>query len=176
MSIRDELRAELTDAMVARDKPRTAVIRQIETEIAQARSAPDFVGEVDDTLYEKTLAAYVKKMEKARREFLAAGERGEDQAAKLAYEIEYLSRWLPEGIDENATRDLVDRAIAELGIGGDPDPKMAGRVVGHIMKTGPDGLDGGLVNRLVREALAGGEATGSADPASADPGSGEAGA
>jgi uncharacterized protein YqeY len=162
MSIREELRAELTDAMVARDKPRTAVIRQVESEIALARSAPDFTGEVDDALYAKTLAAYVKKMDKARKEFLSAGERGADQAAKLAYEIDYLSRWLPEGIGEEATRQLVERAIADLGLGDEPDPKVAGRVVGHIMKTGPEGLDGGLVNRLVREGLAtpdgGGEA------------------
>jgi hypothetical protein len=31
-------------------------------------------------------------MDKARKVFLSAGERGADQAAKLAYEIDYLSR------------------------------------------------------------------------------------
>nr|MDJ0925611.1 GatB/YqeY domain-containing protein [Acidimicrobiia bacterium] len=93
--------------------------------------------------------SYVKKMEKARKEFEAAGERGVDQAAKLAYEVEFLSRWLPQLAGEDETREIVKAAIAELGA---DDPKMAGRVTGHVMKSGA-GLDGGLVNRLVREEL-----------------------
>ena len=40
--------------------------------------------------------------------------------------------------------------MAELGV---DDPKMAGRVVGHVMKSGTEGLDGAAVNRIVREVL-----------------------
>ena len=74
---------------------------------------------------------------------------GADQAAKLAFEVEYLARWTPHLAGEDETRALVRAAIAELGA---DDPKLAGRVTGHIMKTGT-GLDGGLVSRLVREEL-----------------------
>ena len=72
-----------------------------------------------------------------------------EQAAKLTFEIDYLAPWLPVELDETATRELVRAAIAELGV---DDVKQAGRVMGHIMKGGAD-LDGGLVNRLVREEL-----------------------
>ena len=149
MSIRDELNAELKDAIKARDKARTNVIRQVETEVATAKSAPGFKGEVDDDLYQSTIVSYVKKMEKARSEYAAMGERGEEQAAKLAYEVEYLSRWTPQLAGEGETRQIVKDAIAELGI---DHPKMMGRVMGHVMKSGQD-LDGGLVNRIVREEL-----------------------
>jgi uncharacterized protein YqeY len=149
MSVHQELKAELESAMRARDKARVDVIRQIETEISIAKSAPGFTREVDDDLYVDVMTAYVKKMDKARREFEAAGERGEAQAAKLAYEVEYLSRWLPAQLDEDATRELVRAAVTELGA---DDPKMAGRVIGHVMKSG-EPLDGVLVNRLVREEL-----------------------
>ena len=149
MGIRDELSAELIDAMKSKDRPRTNVIRQIETEIAVAKAAPGFKGEVDDGLYQKTIVSYVKKMEKARGEYEAAGDRGAEQAAKLAYEIDYLSRWTPNLPNEAETREIVKAAIAELGV---DDPKMTGRVMGHIMKSGRE-LDGGLVNRLVREEL-----------------------
>ena len=88
-------------------------------------------------------------MEKARLEFEGLGDRGADQAAKLAYEVEYLARWTPNLPGEDETRDIVKTAIADLGI---DDPKMMGRVMGHIMKTGVE-LDGGLVNSLVREEL-----------------------
>lgn len=152
MTIQEQLTAELRDAMKAKDGPRRDVIRQVQTEAATARSSPDFTGEADDEFYRKVIASYVKKMDKSREEYAALGERGEEMADKLAFEVEYLSRWLPSKLDEEATRRLVAEAIAELGVAG--DEKAAGRVTGHLMKAhGPD-LDGGLVNRLVREELA----------------------
>jgi uncharacterized protein YqeY len=152
MTIKDDFAQELQDAMRAQDGPRRDVIRQVETEVAVAKSQPGFEGEVDDDLYQTVIAAYVKKMDKARHEYLEIGERGAAMAAKLGYEVEYLSRWLPSKLDEAATRDLVKAAIAELGVGG--DEKAAGRVTGHVMKTHGKDLDGGLVNRVVREELA----------------------
>lgn len=149
MSIQQELATELKDAMKSRDSARTSVIRQVQTEVATAKSAPGFKGEVDDDLYQRTIVSYVKKMEKARQEYEALGDRGAEQAAKLAYEVDYLSRWTPTLLGEDETRTLVKAAIAELGV---DDPKMTGRVMGHIMKSG-EKLDGGLVNRLVREEL-----------------------
>lgn len=149
MTIKEELAANLKAAMRAKDKPQINVIRQIEAEIGVAKSAPGFDGTIDDELYTKTITAYVKKMKKAQGEFEAAGERGVEQAAKLAYEVDYLARWVPAQADEATTRQVVKDAIAELGV---DDAKQIGRVIGHIMKTGAD-LDGGLVNRLAREEL-----------------------
>jgi uncharacterized protein YqeY len=140
--------------MRSQDAPRRDVIRQIETEVAVARSDPDFDGEVDDDLYRQVIGSYVKKMDKARQEYLDVGERGAKLAAKLGYEVDYLSRWLPQKLDEAATRELVRAAMAELGVAG--DEKAAGRVTGHIMKTHAKEVDGGLVNRLVREELTAG--------------------
>jgi uncharacterized protein YqeY len=154
MTIKEELTAELRDAMRAQDAPRRDVIRQIETEVSVARSQPGFDGEADDDLYRQVIASYVKKMDKARSEYLEIGERGEAMASKLGYEVEYLSRWLPTKLDEAATRELVRSVIAELGVAG--DEKAAGRVTGELMKTRGGDLDGGLVNRLVREELAAG--------------------
>lgn len=152
MTIQEELTAELRAAMKEKDAPRRDVIRQVQTEVATAKSQPDFTGEVDDDLYERVIASYVKKMEKSRDEYAALGERGEEMADKLSFEVEYLARWLPQKLGEAATRDLVREAIAELGAAG--DEKSAGRVTGHLMKTRGGDLDGGLVNRLVREELA----------------------
>lgn len=136
--------------MRSRDRRRLDVIRQVETELARARTEPGFHGEVDDALYQRVIAAYVKKMDKARLEFEAAGERGRPQAEKLAFEIEYLKRWRSQALDEEATRALVRQAISDLGAA---DPKMVGRVVGQVMKAAAGQADGALVNRLVREEL-----------------------
>lgn len=152
MSIRDELAAELTEAMKTRDAPRRDVIRQIQTEISIARAQPGFSGETDDAFYRRIIASYVKKMDKARLEYADLGERGEAMAEKLAFEVDYLSRWLPKKLDESETRRLVREAIAELGVAG--DEKAAGRVTGHLMRARGGDLDGGLVSRVVAEELA----------------------
>ena len=152
MPIEAELTSELKDAMRAQDRARLDVIRQIATEVSRAKAETGFDGDDGDGLYEKVIATYVKKMEKAKTEFEAAGERGDEQAAKLGFEIEYLARWLPNMVGEDETKAFVAAAIAEMKA---DDPKMMGRVIGHVMKTGPAGLDGALVNQLVRELLGG---------------------
>lgn len=152
MTIKEQLAAELKKAMLSKDARRRDVIRQIETEVSMMRSQPGFDGPVDDALYEKVIASYVKKMEKSRDEYADLGERGEAMAEKLAFEVDYLSQWLPKKLDEETTRNLVAEAIAEMASGG--DEKAAGRVIGYLMKNHGEDLDGGLVNRLVREELA----------------------
>lgn len=150
MSIRDELRNELKEAMRLRDQRRLDVIRQVETELSVAKSAPGFKGEVNDALYQQVIAAYVKKMDKARQEYQQLGERGQEMANKLSFEIEYLNRWLPQKLNEEETRSLVRQSIAELGIS---DAKQVGRLVGHLMKARGGDLDGALVNRIAKEEL-----------------------
>lgn len=151
MSIQEELSAELRDAMKAKDARRRDVIRQVQTEVATAKSQPDFEGEADDAFYQKVIGSYVKKMDKSRAEYSEIGGRGAAMAEKLAFEVEYLSRWLPKKLDEPATRDLVQEAIRELGVAG--DEKAAGRVTGHLMKARGEDLDGAMVNQVVREEL-----------------------
>lgn len=153
MSIQEDLTVELRDAMKSQDARRRDVIRQIQTEVATAKTQPDFHGEVDDALYQKVIGSYVKKMDKSRSEYADMGERGQAMADKLAFEVEYLSRWLPQKLDEGETRKLVAAAIADLGVEG--DEKAAGRVTGHLMKSRGNDLDGSLVNRIVREELQG---------------------
>ncbi len=150
MTIQEQLAAEQKAAMKSGDRATLNVIRQIQSEIAVAKAAPGFDGDVDDDLYLATIATYVKRMEKARNEYADLGERGRDQAEKLAFEIDYLSAYLPQKLDEAATRSVVDQTIADLGA---TDPKMTGQVIGAVMKSGED-LDGALVARLVKDALA----------------------
>ena len=150
MTIQEQLAAEQKAAMKSGDRATLNVIRQIQSEVAVAKAAPGFDGDVDDDLYLATIATYVKRMDKARNEYADLGERGRDQAEKLAFEIDYLSAYLPQKLDEEATRALVDQTIADLGA---TDPKMTGHVIGAVMKSGED-LDGALVARLVKTALA----------------------
>ena len=151
MSISEELSRELREAMKAGDSRRRDVIRQIETEVATLKSDPRVQGEVYDDFYRKVIASYVKKMDKAKEEYEGYGDRGAAMAEKLGFEVDYLSRWLPKKLDEDATRLLVADAVAEMGVAG--EDKAAGRVIGYLMKIHGQDLDGGLVNRIVREEI-----------------------
>jgi uncharacterized protein YqeY len=151
MTIQEQLAAAQKTAMKAGDRQTLNAIRQIQSEVAVAKAAPGFSGGVDDDLYLATISTYVKRMAKARTEYEGLGERGREQADKLAFEIDYLSAYLPQKLDEAATRALVDQAVADTGA---TDPKMAGQVIGAVMRSGQD-VDGALVARLVNEVLAG---------------------
>jgi uncharacterized protein YqeY len=149
VNIREQMAAELKDAIKAGDKLRRDAIRQVQTEVSKVTSEAG-VGEGTDEIYQVVIAAYVKKMAKARDEYREMGERGQDMADKLDFEVDYLSRWMPSKLGAEDTRRLVLQTIEDMRVEG--DPKAVGRVVGALMKTRED-LDGALVNRLAREEL-----------------------
>ncbi len=131
MSIEQELRKRLTAAMKAKDKNTANVIRMLNTKVMERRTASDFSGEVDDALYLEVIAAYKKSMDKARQQFVDAGERGAEEAAQLLWESKFCAEFLPAQLGEEQVRAAVKDAIAELNA---TDLKMAGRVVGAVMK------------------------------------------
>ena len=151
MTIDEELTAELKSAMLEKDAARRDVIRQVRSEAGLVATAPGFGGDLDDDFYRAVIGSYVKKMKKSIAEYEGLGERGQVMAEKLTFEVDYLSRWLPTKLGESDTKALVDATIAELGVAG--DPSAAGRVMGAIMKSHRDDVDGTLVNQLVKQQL-----------------------
>ncbi len=149
MSIESQLRDDQKIAMRSKDKATLNAIRSVQAEVATAKSAPGFTGDIDDELFRKTITTYVKRISKSLAEYRTMGERGQEQVNTLSFEVEYLEQYLPKTLDEDATRALIEDVLADLEAGADPQP---GRVIGAVMRSGKD-LDGALVNRLVQEAL-----------------------
>jgi uncharacterized protein YqeY len=150
MTIAEQLKQDQIAAMRSKDKATLNAIRSIQAEVATAKAAPGFSGEVDDDLYIRTISTYVKRITKSRAEYETMGERGTEQVDLLTFEIDYLDRYLPTTLDEAATRDLIVAAIAEVGA---DENTPAGKVIGAVMRSG-ESLDGALVNKIVREELA----------------------
>jgi uncharacterized protein YqeY len=125
----------------------------INTKIMERRTAKGFTGEVDDALILDVIGTYKKSMEKARIDYVNAGDRGKDQVAELDFEIDWCSKFLPQGMSEAELRDAVAKVVAELP---QKDPKMAGRVVGAVKKQFGDRADAALVKKLAEELLAAG--------------------
>jgi len=152
MSIQEDLLAEMKDAMKSRDQSRLDVVRMIRSKVQEATMVSGFSGEVDDALHVQVIGLYCKQMQKAIPDYESQGERGVEMVQKLRQEIEYLSRYLPKKMGEEETRALVTSIVSELGA---TDRSQMGRVMGMVMKDHRDQVDGGLVKRLVEEALSG---------------------
>ena len=149
MSIEEQFRDDQKTAMKARDAATLNAIRSIQAEVATANAAPGYKGDVDDALFIKVISTYVKRISKSKDEYDSMGERGVEQADKLRFEIDYLIQYLPTKLNEQDTRMVIERTMADIGADSD---MPAGQIVGAVMRSGED-LDGALVNRLVQETL-----------------------
>ena len=150
MSLEQTLNETLTKAIREKDQRAADIVRMIKSRLGERRTAKGFSGQVDDALVQDVISAYRKSLQKALPDYEKAGERGAVQAAQLKFEIEYLERWLPKGMDDAALRALVSERIKTLGI---TDAKQAGRLVGDVMKTHKGQVEAGDVKRLAEELL-----------------------
>ena len=105
--------------------------------------------EVNDELVLGVISSYVKKMAKAVDEYKSLGEKGEEMANKIQFEIDFLTTYLPEQLSEEEVEKIVDDVLAELG---DVDMSQMGRVIGAVMAKG-DGIDGSIVSKIVKGKL-----------------------
>lgn len=151
MSIEEDLRKQLTAAMKAKDLQTANVIRMINTKVMEKRTAKGFSGQVDDALVQEVIASYKKSLDKAAAEFRTVGDKGAEQLAELEFEIEFCKRFLPQPLGEEEIRAAVVAAAEELG----KDPKMAGRIMGAVMKQHKGRVEAPVVKRMVDEVLAG---------------------
>ena len=147
MALADDLSSALKDAMKAKDKPKLDAIRQIQTEIAKKKAEKG--EEVNDDLVLGVISSYVKKMIKAVEEYQSLGDRGQEMADKIQFEIDFLSSYLPEQLGEEEVEKIVDEVLSELG---DVDISQMGRVIGAVMAKG-DGIDGSIVSKIVKDKL-----------------------
>jgi uncharacterized protein YqeY len=150
MTLEEDLRARLTAAMKAKDLRTANLLRMLNTRVMERRTSAGFKGTVDDELVRDVIAAYKKSMEKAREEYAAAGARGALAIAELDWEITYCQQFLPQQMGQDAIEDAVRTAIAEVG----SDPKMAGRIVGAVMKKHKGQVDAAAVKAVVDTVLA----------------------
>ena len=147
MALADDLSSALKDAMKAKDKPKLDAIRQIQTEIAKKKAEKG--EEVNDDLVLGVISSYVKKMIKAVEEYQSLGDRGQEMAEKIQFEIDFLSTYLPEQLGEEEVEKIVDEVLSELG---DVDISQMGRVIGAVMAKG-EGIDGSVVSKMVKQKL-----------------------
>lgn len=148
MGLHEEFGDRLKEAMKAKNERVLNVVRMIRSRAKKTAIEKNL--ELDDALYQETIQGYVKQMKRAVIEYEEAGESGVELADGLRFEVEYLEPFLPTLMGEEKVREIVKAAIAEQGITG---AKLAGRVVGLVMKTHKGQVEPALVKRIAEEEL-----------------------
>jgi uncharacterized protein YqeY len=149
--IETEFTNRMKTAMKAKDAKALAVLRSIRTNVQMATTAKGFSGEVNDALYLKIIAAYVKSLKGAITDFERGGDRAKDRIDALQFEVDYLDEFMPKLLGEAETRSIVEQAISDTGAA---NPKQVGQVMGYVMKSHKGKVDPGLVRRLAEGLLA----------------------
>jgi len=124
--LKERLRADLHDAMRARDQVRMRTLRMALTSITTEEVAGASARDLSDEEIVKVLTREARKRREAAEAFGAAG-RAEQAAAERA-EGEILATYLPAQLSDDELAALVGEAITETGASG-----MQG--MGQVMKT-----------------------------------------
>jgi hypothetical protein len=147
VAIIDEVSEQIKVSMRAKDKARTASLRNIRAAFIEALKKDGA-----ETLSDDVAIGILTRLGKQRRESItayAAGGRDDLVAAEEA-ELAVIEAWLPSLADEGTVRGWVAEAVAATGASG---PSDMGKVMGALMKAHKGEFDGKLGNQLVREAL-----------------------
>jgi uncharacterized protein YqeY len=141
-SLHDQLRAELTIARRAQQKPALLLLGTILADIENAHIA------AKRDLTEADVVDVLRKGIKRRRESQEAYEKGgrAELAAQERDEAAMLTGFLPPEASEDDVRAAVKAAIA----GGAAN---VGTVMGKVMPQFKGRVDGGVINRVAREEL-----------------------
>jgi uncharacterized protein len=150
MSMESQLGEMLKESMRTKDSRTANCIRMIKTKHMERRTASGFKGPLDDSLWLEVIAAYQKQLKKARDEYAALGERGQEQIEQIDFEIDFCGKFLPKTAGEDEVRAAVKETLTRMAV---TDPKQGGKVMGEIMKTKKGVFDPAMVKKIVDEEL-----------------------
>lgn len=148
MSLCERWQTDLKQAMKQGDKLRLATLRLLLAAVKNRQIAKG--GALDDT----EALEVVQLGTKQRREAIALARQygREDIAQQEEGELAILEGYLPVQLSTEDLLHHIDAVIQELGAISDKD---LGRIMRALMPTVKGRVDGTVVNRLVRERLAG---------------------
>jgi hypothetical protein len=146
MTLKEQLRLDMADAMRAGDNDKRDTLRLLLAAIKQVEV--DGKQSLDDAGVQTVLA----KQAKQRRESIADYERAgrADLVDREKAELVIIESYLPQMMNREEITEIVIRTIADLGAN---SPKDSGRVMGSLMPQVKGKADGRLVNEIVRELL-----------------------
>ena len=142
----EKIKVDMYAAMKSGDKDKASTLRTLLAKLKdkQINTRKD--------LTEKECISVIKTLVKQRKESIEMYEKAgrEGLAIKEKLELDILSVYLPEIMDEGETRKLVQAVITETNAKGLSD---LGKVMPIVMQKGGSKINGKMANQILRELL-----------------------
>ena len=148
MSLKEQLSADLKDAMRQRDERRRDVLRFTLASLHNAEIAARHELDGDEAL--AVLSREAKRRQESIDEFRKAGR--QDLVDKEEAELAILSPYLPQQLSRDEIAQAAREVVQQTGASG---PKDFGKVMSALMQQLRGRADGREANEVVRELLAG---------------------
>lgn len=151
MSLSEQINNDIKQAMLARDKDKLEALRAIKAALLLAKTGKDInTSEIPEDLE----ISLLKKLVKQRREAaeIYRQQNRPDLAEVEENQLKYIEKYLPEQMDEDAIKQIVERIISETGASGLKD---IGKVMPVAIKELSGKADNKVVSGIVKELLQG---------------------
>lgn len=154
-TLKEQLRADLTAAMKARDELVKSTLRMTLTAIGTMEVAGTEARELSDDEVLKVIAKEAKKRAESAEAFAAAGR--DELAAQERAEGEILDRYLPTQLSDDELAEIARTAVADTAteLGEQPGPRQMGQVMKKANAAAAGRADGGRVAAAVKALLVG---------------------
>ena len=150
MPLKEQLTADLTDAMRQSDDVRRSTLRMVLAAVNMAEVAGSERKQLSDEQVMQVLTKQVKQRRESISEFEKAGR--QDLVDKEAAELKILETYMPPQMPREEIEAEARKAIAEVGAKGPPDK---GKVMQTLMPRLSGRADGREINDVVTSLLAG---------------------
>jgi len=151
-TLKDRIKADLTEAMKQRDDTARDTLRMLLSAVSNAEVAGDEAVVLSDEQVTGVLRGEAKKRAEAAQIYDDAG-RGES-AAKERAELAVIERYLPAAMSDDALAVVVAEEVAKAAASGATGGKATGLVVKAVRERVGASVDGGKVAAMVKVALA----------------------
>ncbi|CAB4867779.1 MAG: GatB/YqeY domain-containing protein [Actinobacteria bacterium] len=148
MSIKEQLRLDLTEAIRSRDELTSGTIRMVLSALTNEEVSGKEARVLTDDEVITVLSREAKKRREASEAFEAAGRA--DKAALEKAEGEVIAKYLPAQLSIDDIKKMIADAITSTGAAG---PADMGKVMGAVKPLITGKADGSVVSTLVKEAL-----------------------
>ena len=147
MSMIDEVRSQMVEAMKSKDKPRKDALSMLLSALKnKAIDKREYLSEAEEFEVVK------KEMKQTKETMELAPEDREDIKEACRIRLSVYQKFAPEEMSEDAIRETVKQVLESLGIT-EPSGKDKGKVMKELMPKVKGRADGGLVNKIVGEML-----------------------
>jgi len=147
MSLFEKIDQDMKEALKAGEKDRLTVLRGLKSDLKYKQI--DKGDELTEEEMIGVLAAAAKRRRDSIEQFAKGGR--DDLVKAETFQLGVINSYLPKQLGEDELREIIAKAIEEIGA---ESPQQIGAVMKVVMPRVKGAADGKLVNKLAMEILA----------------------